>query len=83
MFVSDASRWAEFGRAHAEVFGAHPPATSMIEVKGFVDPRMMIEIEADAVVPDAPRRTRRRAAPRRRPARRRGGARVSGRGRRG
>lgn len=49
MFVSDCSRWEEFGRAHAEVFGAHPPATTMIEVRGFIDPAILIEIEADAV----------------------------------
>jgi enamine deaminase RidA (YjgF/YER057c/UK114 family) len=51
MYVADASRWEEFGRAHAEAFGAHPPASTMIEVKGFVDPAMMIEVEADAVAP--------------------------------
>lgn len=51
MYVSDASRWEEFGRAHAEAFGAHPPAATMIEVKGFVDPAMMIEVEVDAVAP--------------------------------
>ncbi len=54
MYVSDASRWEEFGRAHAEVFGANPPASTMIEVKGFVDPAIMIEVEVDAVAP--PRR---------------------------
>ena len=48
MFVTDISRWAEFGRAHREVFGGHPPTTSMIEVKGLIDPAMLIEIEADA-----------------------------------
>ena len=51
MYVSDAARWEEFGRAHAEAFGGHPPAASMIEVKGFVDPAMMIEVEVDAVAP--------------------------------
>ncbi len=51
MYVSDASRWEEFGRAHAEAFGAHPPAATMIEVKGFVDPAMTIEVEVDAVAP--------------------------------
>ncbi len=54
MFVSDASRWEEFGRAHAEAFGAFPPAATMIEVKGFVDPAMMIEVEVDAVAPRRP-----------------------------
>lgn len=49
MFVTDISRWAEFGRAHAEFFGEHRPATTMVEVKGLIDPAMLIEIEADAV----------------------------------
>ena len=51
MFVTDISRWPEFGRAHQETFGPHPPATTMVEVKALIDPRMLIEIEADAVVP--------------------------------
>ena len=49
MFVTDIDRWAEFGRAHSEVFGAHPPATTMVEVKRLIHPDMLIEIEADAV----------------------------------
>jgi enamine deaminase RidA (YjgF/YER057c/UK114 family) len=50
MFVTDISRWAEFGRAHREAFAAHPPATTMVEVKSLIDAAMLIEIEADAVV---------------------------------
>lgn len=50
MFVTDIARWAEYGRAHAEAFGAHPPATSMVEVKALMAPDMLIEIELDAVV---------------------------------
>ena len=53
MFVTDISRWEEFGRAHGEFFGAHPPATSMIEVKALIDPQMLIEVEADAVCDDS------------------------------
>lgn len=49
MFVTDISRWEEFGRAHGECFREHPPATSMIEVKGLIDPAMLIEVEVDAV----------------------------------
>ena len=49
MFVTDIARWADYGRAHAAFFGEHRPATSMIEIKALIDPRMMIEIEADAV----------------------------------
>ncbi len=51
MFVTDISRWVEFGRAHREFFAKHPPATSMLEVQALIDPAMLIEIEADAVVP--------------------------------
>jgi isochorismate pyruvate lyase len=49
MFVTDIARFAEYGRAHAEFFGAHPPATSMVEVRALIDPAMLIEIELDAV----------------------------------
>lgn len=50
MFVTDISLWQEFGKAHQEFFGEHPPATTMVEVKALIDPAMLIEIEADAVV---------------------------------
>ncbi|UCC81982.1 MAG: RidA family protein [Gemmatimonadota bacterium] len=52
MFVTDISRWEEFGRAHCEFFGDHRPATTMVEVKALVDPEMLIEVEADAVCDD-------------------------------
>lgn len=52
MFVTDIDRWAEFGRAHKEAFGKHPPTTTMVEVNRLIDPAMLIEIEADAVVPE-------------------------------
>jgi enamine deaminase RidA (YjgF/YER057c/UK114 family) len=48
MFVTDISRWEEYGRAHGAAFGDVMPATSMIEVAALVDPRMLIEVEADA-----------------------------------
>jgi enamine deaminase RidA (YjgF/YER057c/UK114 family) len=51
MFVTDIRRWAEFGRAHRECFAAHPPATTMVEIKSLIHPDMLIEIEADAVCP--------------------------------
>ncbi len=50
MFVTDISRWEQFGRAHGEAFAAWPPATTMVEVKALIDPAMLIEIEADAVI---------------------------------
>jgi len=48
MFVTDISRWEEFGRAHGEFFREIMPATAMVEVSRLIDPRMLIEIEADA-----------------------------------
>lgn len=50
MFVTDIERWDEYGRAHREVFGEHPPTTTMVEVRRLIHPDMMIEVEADAVV---------------------------------
>jgi enamine deaminase RidA (YjgF/YER057c/UK114 family) len=51
MFVTDISRWQEYGRAHGAAFGEAMPATSMIEVSKLVDPRMLVEIEAVAYKP--------------------------------
>lgn len=51
MFVTDISQWSAFGRAHAEIFAAHPPATTMVEVSALLDPQMLIEIEVDAIGP--------------------------------
>jgi enamine deaminase RidA (YjgF/YER057c/UK114 family) len=48
MFVTDISRWEDYGRAHGEVFRKIMPATTMVEVSRLIDPRMLIEIEADA-----------------------------------
>jgi enamine deaminase RidA (YjgF/YER057c/UK114 family) len=50
MFTTQISRWEEIGRAHGEVFGAVRPVTAMYEVSGFIDPRMLVEVEADAYV---------------------------------
>lgn len=50
MFVTDISRWEQFGRAHGEFFGKIRPCTTMVEVRRLIDDRMLIEIEADAVV---------------------------------
>jgi enamine deaminase RidA (YjgF/YER057c/UK114 family) len=50
MFTTDITRSEEIGRAHGEVFGAIRPVTAMYEVSGFIDPRMLVEVEADAFV---------------------------------
>ena len=50
MFVTDISRWEEYGRAHGEFFKDTKPCTSMIEVKGLISDEYLIEIEATAIV---------------------------------
>ena len=50
MFVTDISHWQEIGRAHGEFFSEIRPASTMIEVKGFIDPDALVEIEASAIV---------------------------------
>lgn len=52
MFTTDIDRWPDIGRAHREAFGGHPPTTTLVEVRRLIDPAMLIEIEADAVVPE-------------------------------
>lgn len=53
VYVTDITRWQEIGRAHGETFGAVRPATSMVEVRRLIDPDMLVEIEADAVIDDS------------------------------
>jgi enamine deaminase RidA (YjgF/YER057c/UK114 family) len=50
MFVTDISRWQEFGRAHGEFFRDVRPVATMVEVSRLIDPEMLIEIEVDAVI---------------------------------
>ena len=49
-FVTDIELWPEIARAHREAFGDVMPATSMVEVSRLIDPAMLVEIEADAIV---------------------------------
>ena len=48
MFVTDISRWQEYGRAHREFFGEIRPCATMVEVRALIDPKMLIEIEVEA-----------------------------------
>jgi enamine deaminase RidA (YjgF/YER057c/UK114 family) len=48
MYVTDISRWEEYGRAHREFFGEIRPCATMVEVRALIDPRMLIEIEVEA-----------------------------------
>lgn len=50
VYVTDIAQWEEVGRVHAEFFGKHRPATTMVEVSRLVDPAMLVEVEADAFV---------------------------------
>lgn len=48
MFVTDITRWEEYGRAHREFFGDIRPCATMVEVRALIDPNMLIEIEVEA-----------------------------------
>jgi enamine deaminase RidA (YjgF/YER057c/UK114 family) len=50
IYVTDISKWEDIGRAHAEFFGKIKPCCTMIEVKGFISPDMLVEIETEAVI---------------------------------
>jgi enamine deaminase RidA (YjgF/YER057c/UK114 family) len=50
MFVTDISKWKDYGRAHGEFFKDLRPATSMIEVKSLIEPEYLIEMEATAIL---------------------------------
>jgi enamine deaminase RidA (YjgF/YER057c/UK114 family) len=50
VFLTDVSRWEEAGRAHGEVFRDIRPANTIVGVSGFVDPAILVEFEATAIV---------------------------------
>jgi enamine deaminase RidA (YjgF/YER057c/UK114 family) len=53
LFITDISRWEDLGRAHGEVFGDIRPVTAMYGITALLDPRMLVEIEATAYLPDS------------------------------
>ena len=50
MYLTNISEWEKAARAHGEVFGSIRPATAMVEVGKLIDSKMLIEIEADAII---------------------------------
>ena len=52
LFVTDISRWEDFGRAHGEIFKDIKPVTTMVEVKGLIGDELLVEIEATAILPE-------------------------------
>ena len=52
IFVTDIGHWEAVGRAHGEAFGAIRPACTMVEVSQLIEPELLVEIEADAIITD-------------------------------
>ncbi len=49
-FITDITRWEEVAKAHAEVFDAVRPVSTLVEVSRLIDPAHLVEIEVDAVI---------------------------------
>lgn len=52
LYVTDIEQWEAVGRAHGEVFATIRPASTMVQIQRLIDPAMLIEIEADAILPE-------------------------------
>jgi enamine deaminase RidA (YjgF/YER057c/UK114 family) len=53
LFITEITRWKDLGRAHGEVFGDIRPVTAMYGISALLDPRMLVEVEASAYLPDS------------------------------
>ena len=52
IYVTDIAHWEAVGRAHGDVFSAIRPAATLVAVAALVDPTMLVEIEAEAILPE-------------------------------
>lgn len=52
IYMTNIDQWEAAGRAHGELFGEIRPATTMVEVSRLINPAMLVEIEADAILPE-------------------------------
>lgn len=50
IYVTDIGVWEEVGRAHGEVFAEVRPASTMVQVAALIDPDLLVEIEAEAII---------------------------------